>query len=225
MLASVADTLAHPWFIETSCPAILRCRSWTSMPHLSSTPSPFKPQDTRIARGDGGSVFVLVKESGSASTARDGYSNTAAAGGNNNGNGGGGAWKDDPLRNRAPAAPAAPANPAGSGGYPAGVGPAPATPLAKQAPPPPATPVAPPPATPLAKQAPPRLATPAVPPPTTPAALPPSVTSVPPPPATTAPPPVTPVPPLPAASVPPPVTLPAMNVDAQIEGGGDIESY
>lgn len=160
------------------------------MPHLSSTPSPFKPQDTRIARGDGGSVFVLVKESGSASTARDGYSNTAAAGGNNNGNGGGGAWKDDPLRNRAPAAPAAPANPAGSGGYPAGVGPAPATPLAKQAPP--------------------RLATPAVPPPTTPAALPPSVTSVPPPPATTA---------------PPPVTPPAMNVDAQIEGGGDIESY
>ncbi len=49
-------------------------------------------QDTRIARGDGGSVFVLVKEPGSASTAGDGYSNAAAAA-NGNGNGNGGAWK------------------------------------------------------------------------------------------------------------------------------------
>lgn len=49
-------------------------------------------QDTRIARCDGGSVFVLVKEPGSTSTAGAGYSNATAAQ-NGNGTGDGGAWK------------------------------------------------------------------------------------------------------------------------------------
>lgn len=58
------------------------------------TKMPVLPQDLRIARGDGGSVFVLVKEPGSASTAGDGYSNTAAAqNGNGSSDGNGGAWK------------------------------------------------------------------------------------------------------------------------------------
>jgi hypothetical protein len=48
----------------------------------------------RVARGDGGSVFVLVKEPGAAATVGDGYSNAAAAqNGSGNGSGNGGAWK------------------------------------------------------------------------------------------------------------------------------------
>jgi hypothetical protein len=51
-------------------------------------------QDMRVARGDGGSVFVLVKEPGAAATAGNGYSNAAAAqNGSGNGFGNGGAWK------------------------------------------------------------------------------------------------------------------------------------